>query len=397
MINGAQRLDSARSLGSDAGLRRPPCGFDQSAQEIRRDAGHVAGDHKIPLRLGMEQRGVDSAHGPAFLHRVRDDRQPERRVFLRVSHQRHIANGLPDGLRDVFGQRPRTGRQERFIAPHAAAAASHKHESGDVGVPGAVSALHEKMLTIAPGDRSLLTNKKVYICFILAFMILAASPIRAESASVSAPARRTFVVRVDRNTGKLVRRQLPQTPSPKAPVKTAPPAIVRLVDESSRAHGVDPRLVHSVIQVESNYDPGAVSPKGAEGLMQLTPPTARMLGVNNTFDPGENIEAGVKYLRYLQDLYRDDRLALAAYNAGPGAVEKYKTIPPYPETRKYVEKVGQKYEAAKAATPGDSAVAKTPGKTAPPAKIDPVAEQEKYSRVEQFIDKDGRLHLQSVP
>jgi soluble lytic murein transglycosylase-like protein len=165
-----------------------------------------------------------------------------------------------------------------------------------------------------------------------------------------------------------------------------------LVDESSRAHGVDPKLVHSVIQVESNYDPHAVSPKGAEGLMQLTPPTARMLGVSNTFDPGENIEAGVKYLKYLQDLYKDDRLALAAYNAGPGAVGKYKTVPPYPETRKYVEKVGQKYDEAKAGAAGRAASQPEAG-----AESDRKGEAEKPSRVEQFFDKDGRLHLQAAP
>jgi soluble lytic murein transglycosylase-like protein len=228
-------------------------------------------------------------------------------------------------------------------------------------------------------------------------MILAASPFRAESGASapapSTPARKTVVVRVDRSTGRLVRREVaPTPPAAKAPVKTAPPAIARLVDQSSRAHGVDPLLVHSVIQVESNYDPQAISPKGAEGLMQLTPPTARVLGVSNTFDPGENIEAGVKYLEYLQDLYKDERLALAAYNAGPGAVEKYKTIPPYPETRKYVEKMGQKYDAAKATTLADSEAG-----SPLPAKTDPSAEQERHSRVEQFVDKDGRLHLQAVP
>ncbi len=75
--------------------------------------------------------------------------------------------------------------------------------------------------------------------------------------------------------------------------------------------------MHSIIKVESNYNVTAVSNKGAQGLMQLTPSTARMLGVSNSFDPQQNIEAGVKYLKYLKDLYKDDRLALAAYNAGP--------------------------------------------------------------------------------
>jgi soluble lytic murein transglycosylase-like protein len=201
------------------------------------------------------------------------------------------------------------------------------------------------------------------------------------------PARHVFVVRVDSRTGKLVRREL-APPAPKVAAKTAPPAIRELVDQSARAHGVDPLLIHSVIQVESNYDAQAVSPKGAEGLMQLTPPTARMLGVSNTFDPRENIEAGVRYLKYLQDVYRDDRLALAAYNAGPGAVDRFKAVPPYLETQKYVDKVGQKYGAAKAAR-------SEPEKKTGDVEAGPVKERQ-YSRVEQFVDQDGRLHLQSV-
>ena len=121
-----------------------------------------------------------------------------------------------------------------------------------------------------------------------------------------------------------------------------------IVEKAARAHNVDPLLVHSVIKVESNYNANAVSNKGAQGLMQLTPSTARMLGVSNSFDPAQNIEAGVKYLKYLKDLYKDDRLALAAYNAGPGAVDKYKRIPPYAETQNYVYQVGKRYGEARA-------------------------------------------------
>jgi soluble lytic murein transglycosylase-like protein len=221
--------------------------------------------------------------------------------------------------------------------------------------------------------------------------MLAASPlIAAETAApppAVAPARHVFVVRVDSRTGKLVRREL-APPTRKEPAKPAPPAISAMVDQSARAHGVDPLLIHSVIQVESNYDAQAVSPKGAEGLMQLTPPTARMLGVSNTFDPRENIEAGVRYLKYLQDLFRDDRLALAAYNAGPSAVDRFKAVPPYPETQKYVDKVGQKYGEAKAAR-------SEPERKTVEAEAGSVKERQ-YSRVEQFVDQDGRLHLQSV-
>ena len=170
----------------------------------------------------------------------------------------------------------------------------------------------------------------MYICFILALVMLAASPMRAADAELQ-----KTVVRVDPRSGKLVRSTVVVRP-PAPPV-----SIAELVEKTSKAHNVDPLLVDSLIQVESGYNPNAVSPKGAQGLMQLMPPTARMLGVNDSFDPAENIEAGVKYLKYLQELYKDDRLALAAYNAGPGAVDRFKQVPPYPETQKYVEKVGK--------------------------------------------------------
>ncbi len=235
-------------------------------------------------------------------------------------------------------------------------------------------------------------NKSVYICFILIVLMLAASPILAADGAAN---RTTLVVRVDPRTGRLVRR--PVAPAPFKPVKSAPPAIANLVDQSARAHGVDPLLVHSVIQVESNYDQYAVSPKGAEGLMQLTPPTARMLGVSNTFDPAENIEAGVKYLKYLQDLYKDDRLALAAYNAGPGAVERFKNVPPFPETRHYVERVGQRYGQAKAATASAAAAAAGDAADSGGASVigglDRLRQEPQYPKLQQFVDENGRLHL----
>lgn len=105
-------------------------------------------------------------------------------------------------------------------------------------------------------------------------------------------------------------------------------------------HGVDPKLVHSIIAAESDYDPGAVSSKGAVGLMQLMPQTATDYGVRNAFDPEENIEAGVRYLKDLSKTYEDDLdQVLAAYNAGPEALKKYSGIPPYPETIRYIRKV----------------------------------------------------------
>jgi soluble lytic murein transglycosylase-like protein len=211
----------------------------------------------------------------------------------------------------------------------------------------------------------------LYICFVLGFAMLAASPMRAEDAVV----RQKPVVR---------------KPAAKSVAKAKASAsanIPEIVEQAARTNNVDPLLVHSIIQVESNYNPYAVSPKGAQGLMQLMPGTAWQMGVGNSFDPKQNIEAGVRYLKYLQDLYKDDRLALAAYNAGPEAVQKYKSVPPYPETQDYVNRVGQQYGAAKAK---QKASEPEPQPAPPPVVV------EEHPKLEQFVDQDGRLHLKTA-
>lgn len=229
--------------------------------------------------------------------------------------------------------------------------------------------------------------------------MLAASPTRAADQNTSG---KVSVVRADRRTGKLVRTVAPVQEVVKEPLAVKPAArstrapahIGELVEQSARAHSIDPLLVDSVIQVESNYNPYAVSVKGAEGLMQLMPSTSHMLGVSNSFDPGQNIEAGVKYLKYLQDLYKDDRLALAAYNAGPSAVEKYKWVPPYPETQNYVNQVDKRYrEARKNAA---EQVQTEPAAAPPPVDVQAGPAEEKHPKLEQFVDENGRLHLKTA-
>jgi hypothetical protein len=113
-----------------------------------------------------------------------------------------------------------------------------------------------------------------------------------------------------------------------------------LIDEAAAVHGVSGHLVRAVVQAESAYDPAAVSPVGAQGLMQLMPNTATFLGVSDSLDPRQNVFAGTKYLSQLLDRFDGDvALALAGYNAGPTRVARYKGIPPYGETRGYVVKI----------------------------------------------------------
>ena len=113
-----------------------------------------------------------------------------------------------------------------------------------------------------------------------------------------------------------------------------------IITSCSRQYGVDSSLVKAVIHAESGYNPSAVSPKGAQGLMQLMPKTAQGLKVADSFNPSDNIRGGVRYLRFLLDTFKgNESLALAAYNCGLGSVAKYGGIPPYPETQTYVTKV----------------------------------------------------------
>ncbi len=128
------------------------------------------------------------------------------------------------------------------------------------------------------------------------------------------------------------------------------PHLESVIQPAAAKYGLDPNLVAAVIWAESSGDPNAVSKKGAQGLMQLMPATARELGVGNILDPGQNVEGGSHYLRQMLDEHDGDlSLALAAYNAGPDAVRKYGGVPPYRETRDYVGKVMRVYERAREA------------------------------------------------
>jgi soluble lytic murein transglycosylase-like protein len=146
------------------------------------------------------------------------------------------------------------------------------------------------------------------------------------------------------------------SPRPRTPRPQPGRSYSTVVEKHAAANGLDPDFVYAVIGKESEGNPSAVSPKGARGLMQLMPATAARFGVTNVHDPDQNIGGGTKYLRWLLDRYKGDvRLALAGYNAGEGAVDKYKGVPPYAETQDYVHKITGRYQGsgyAKSPKPG---------------------------------------------
>ena len=120
--------------------------------------------------------------------------------------------------------------------------------------------------------------------------------------------------------------------------------IMGYIKNACDKYGVEEKLVHALVRQESGFNPNAVSKAGAKGLMQLMPATARSLGVIDSLDPEQNIEGGVKYLKQMLDKYNGNTiLALAAYNAGPGAVDKYSGVPPYKETQNYVKAILKNY------------------------------------------------------
>ena len=230
----------------------------------------------------------------------------------------------------------------------------------------------------------------------------AAGPLDTE---IAAPQRITTMIHPDLRTGKLV-RSVTVTSKPIAAQRVVSPAAVSTQATAPAAFGLDeaieqiaaqvslqPQVIHSVIKVESNYNPFAISPKGAQGLMQLIPETARRFGVSNAFNPAENIQGGSKYLKYLLDLYGGNyALALAAYNAGEAAVARYGGVPPFPETKNYLILVARQLQEAKKAEAAKQ-------KTIAAVEIRPEAETKPAAgpnHIHEVVEADGSVRYVST-
>jgi hypothetical protein len=236
------------------------------------------------------------------------------------------------------------------------------------------------------------------VCFQVAMGLATAAMLLDAAGSPSG--RVTLVVKPDARTGKLVRsvvvapkpvpsKAVTQDAQPEKP-EVDPRTLREAIDQIAARHALPPLLVHSVIKVESNYNALAISNKGAQGMMQLIPATARRFGVGNAFNPVENINGGARYLRYLLDLYKGDfKLALAAYNAGEQNVARYGGIPPFSETRNYLVQVGRRLEELKAALPK---AAPTPEPQHQTVEVKPV---EVHSRIQEVMDASGKVYYVS--
>ena len=415
MVHATEGMDSPGSISQ----QRTRCILaDGLLQEISqsggRDAGQIAGDDQVIRGGGPVESRFQTGEWALAGTKIPPALPSKGTVLCRWTQQDRGSRDLLQQACNVRNQRRmRSKRKQRFVLPHARTASSNEDESGRS---------HDRMVPSESFNSGYNRKNKVRpFCFIVVCWLLCGSLLAGDGGGNATSSRHTAapglvsVVRVGRD-GRLVRvvATAPAIAKPLAKVETRTAAtsisettlaapvipgvqlmpvhtnagttIEALIEDASSRYQVDPLLVKSVMQVESNFNPAAVSPKGAQGLMQLIPATAQRFGVTDPFDSKQNIDGGVKYLRYLQDLFpRDLRLLLAAYNAGEGAVAKYGAVPPYRETVDYVQKVHQRYSNAK----GNAA-----------ATIAPILEFEAPAEpvvrhIEQVVDSEGRLFLRT--
>ena len=218
--------------------------------------------------------------------------------------------------------------------------------------------------------RSLILLSGSLLILVAATSLLAEDKIQA---FVNTSGRVVFTNLVDNAPGPVS----PVIPTSDLLVSEMPPSLRPIVDNVSQTHGVDPALVRAVIKTESNFNRFAVSPKGALGLMQLIPATGRRYGVQDFFDPQQNVDGGVRYLKFLLEKFNGNiDLALAGYNAGENLVQRLGRIPAIPETTNYVRKIRAIYK-----------------KSPPPV---PVLIADDTPRIFRSVDRTGIVHFSNI-
>ena len=393
LVQCAQRLEFARNgEGHDA----VEAGFDCSykiEEQLGANARHVAGGNQIPI-LGMfgKQSRFYPREGAAVTHAVRDHGKSQTGVDLGRSHQAHRTCNARNFAGNMLGQDASGERQQRLIAAHAEAPASYQNKAPQASLK------HVEMVPL----------QYVIQRFLPALIAAWALPFAIQAETV--PSRTTITVKADAHTGRLIRSVVV---SPKilsvvepASLSTVVPAaqknpltaetLTDMIDQIAERNQVEPSLVHSVIKAESNYNPAALSPKGAQGLMQLIPSTARRFGVSNSFNVQENVEGGVKYLKFLMDLYHNDyKKVIAAYNAGEGAVTKYGGIPPYAETITYVYRVAKNLKTARQYAEIRAADRKLAPPPQPPVQTAVMKPEEESHPIVAVTGADGKVYYKT--
>jgi len=384
-------IERREGLWSLVGANRDQAvGFDgqfhsfagQGLQKSAIDGGHITSNDQVPFGSGVQQRGFHSGEGSESTPNVGNDRETQGKVLSRIANDSDVACDLLNGESGALRESGAVEKQESFVGAHPCAVPAGQHVTGYA---------HSRMITL---EFAAMIRFGKCLGLMAAFYgaLLTAEEI---------PTRTTLVVRTDSKSGRLVRSVAvaPKVITAKAtnepetaaeePARAVNSSLLETIDSIAAKYEVEAPLVHSVIKAESNYNTFAVSPKGAEGLMQLIPSTARRFGVANSFNPQQNIEGGVKYLKFLMELYQNDYVkVIAAYNAGEGAVTKYGGIPPYAETRNYVYQVGKNLVNARKAAEAN--------KPAPvPVETKPSPNGEQFRTIQTLTGPDGKLYYKT--
>jgi len=406
MVGGAQRVKTSIVTGRNYTIGSRRLGHTQYLEEqLTSHSRHIDRYDQVPL-IAAPQGRQDAPRRSDIWNVIKHMGHPRQQRRTADDGDR-VADGRQLS-RVAFEETPAIETELSLVDTHPSASPSCEEKAGGphgrIVPPSGTAALGRSRKHVLEFTRFadiLFWNKCVQECFKLATLVVVAAAVSSAAVMASSVQKPTSVVRVDPRTGRLVRKIVVPVPSASTPAVLSKPAatpaspqLQEVVEQTAKRYELDPLLVHSVIQVESNYNQFALSSKGAQGLMQLIPSTARRFGVSNPWDVQQNVEGGVRYLKYLAGLFPNDlQLTIAAYNAGEAAVMKHgNTVPPYRETLDYVNKVGARYGKARLAAGKRQVDAKPTS-----VELAEVPTAPRYAPIEHYLDSSGRLHIRTLP